>query len=49
VLKPLIFRRFAFEDAAEALTMVAARQVIGKCLLLSDRGRASLPQGACKK
>jgi NADPH:quinone reductase-like Zn-dependent oxidoreductase len=39
-LKPLVFRRFSFEDAAAALTMVAERRVIGKCLLVSERGKA---------
>jgi NADPH2:quinone reductase len=42
-LKPLIHRRFAFDEAADALRLLAARKVIGKCLLLSERGRAVLP------
>jgi NADPH2:quinone reductase len=39
-LKPLIHRRFTFEQAPEALGMVADRKVIGKCILLSERGQA---------
>ena len=42
VLKPLIHRRLAFDDAAEALGMVAERKVIGKCILLSERGQADI-------
>jgi NADPH:quinone reductase len=40
VLKPLIHRRFGFEQATQAMEWVAARQVIGKCVLLSARGLA---------
>ncbi len=40
VLKPLIHRRFTFEQASDALTMVRERQVIGKCILMSARGVA---------
>lgn len=40
VLRPLIHRRFAFEQAAEALEMLAQRKVVGKCLLVSERGRS---------
>jgi len=39
-LKPLIHRRFGFDEAAEALRMVEERKVIGKCLLVSARGLA---------
>jgi NADPH:quinone reductase len=42
VLKPLIHRRFTFEEAAEALGMVAGRKVIGKCILMSERGQADI-------
>ena len=42
-LTPLIHRRYTFEQAAEALTEVAERKVIGKCILLSDRGLAGEP------
>lgn len=38
VLKPLIHRRFAFGQAQEALRMLAQRKVVGKCLLVSERG-----------
>lgn len=37
-LKPLVHQRFAFEQATEALTMLAERKVIGKLLLVSERG-----------
>jgi NADPH2:quinone reductase len=37
-LKPVIHRRFTFDQAPEALAMVADRKVIGKCILLSERG-----------
>jgi len=40
VLRPLIHRRFTFEQAPEALAMVRERQVIGKCILLGARGMA---------
>ncbi len=40
VLKPLIHRRFTFEQAPEALALVRERQVIGKCVLMSARGMA---------
>lgn len=43
-LKPLIHRRFTFDEAQEALGMVAERKVIGKCILLSERGRAEEAQ-----
>lgn len=39
-LKPLIHRRYTFEQAQEALTLVAERKVIGKCILVSERGMA---------
>ncbi len=39
-LKPLIHRRFTFEQAPQALEMVAQRKVIGKCILVSERGLA---------
>lgn len=38
VLKPLIHHRYTFEQAPEALGMVADRKVVGKCILLSERG-----------
>lgn len=40
VLRPLIHRCFAFEQASEALDMLAQRKVVGKCLLVSERGRS---------
>lgn len=40
-LKPLIHQRFRFDEAAQALTLVAGREVIGKCILLSERGLAA--------
>lgn len=43
VLKPLIHRRFTFEQAPEALAMVRDRKVIGKCIMVSDRGLAEEP------
>jgi NADPH2:quinone reductase len=39
-LTPLIHRRFALEDAADALQLLEARKVVGKCLLLTERGLA---------
>lgn len=39
-LKPLIHRRFSFDEAPLALNLLAERQVIGKCVLLSERGLA---------
>lgn len=39
-LKPLVHRRFGFAQAEEALQMVAERKVLGKCILLSERGLA---------
>jgi NADPH:quinone reductase-like Zn-dependent oxidoreductase len=39
-LKPLIHGHYTFEQAPEALRMLADRKVIGKCILLSDRGIA---------
>lgn len=38
-LKPLIHQRFAFDQAQAALEMLAQRKVVGKCLLVSARGR----------
>ena len=37
-LKPLVHQRFPFVQAAEALTMLAERKVIGKLLLVSGLG-----------
>ncbi len=37
-LKPLIHTRFAFDQAPEALALLADRKVVGKCILLSERG-----------
>ena len=37
-LKPLVHQRFPFAQAAEALTMLAERKVIGKLLLVSELG-----------
>ena len=42
-LKPLIHRRFTFAQAPEALATVAERKVIGKCILVSERGQAEEP------
>ena len=39
-LKPVIYRRFDFAQAADALNLLAGRKVIGKCILVSERGRA---------
>lgn len=39
-LRPLIHRRFTFDEAPTALKLLAERKVIGKCLLLSERGCA---------
>ena len=41
-LKPLVHRRLGFAQAAEALQLVAERKVIGKCVLMSDRGLAEI-------
>ena len=38
VLKPVAHRRFAFAQAREALALLAERKVIGKCLLVTERG-----------
>lgn len=48
-LKPLIHARFDFAQAAEALSLVAARKVIGKCILLSERGRSELARAKGNK
>ncbi len=40
VLKPLIHQRFTFEQTQQALRMVEERKVIGKCILVSERGLA---------
>ncbi len=40
LLKPHIHRRFTFEQASDALAMFARRNVIGKCILVSERGFA---------
>lgn len=39
-LKPLIDRRFSFAEAPQALSMLAERKVVGKYILLSERGLA---------
>jgi NADPH:quinone reductase len=46
VLKPLIHRRFTFEQVPEALALVAQRKVIGKCIVVSERGIAEA-NGRC--
>lgn len=37
-LKPRIHARYPFEQASVALTMLAERKVVGKCVLVSERG-----------
>ncbi len=41
VLKPRIDRRHAFEQAPQTLHTVGQRKVVGKCILVSERGLAS--------
>ena len=40
-LKPVIHRRYSFEEAADALTELAQRRVVGKVVLVSERGRVA--------
>jgi hypothetical protein len=37
-LKPLIHARHPFEQASAALKMLSNRKVVGKCILVSERG-----------
>jgi NADPH:quinone reductase-like Zn-dependent oxidoreductase len=42
-LTPLIHQRMGFEQAPKALSLVAGRKIVGKCLLLSERGLTGEP------
>jgi NADPH2:quinone reductase len=39
VLRPVIHRQYPFEQAADALAEVAERRVVGKVVLVNERGR----------